>query len=249
MVTVTLPHKAITIMTTCSQCSAPIDGDLRECPVCAEPVTSTTSTDVVDVTDAGDLGADVGDAADLADGPDIYSAQASAGPDTGAAPSTEVPMTAPGELPAQAGGPPSDWAAAPPQQYRQSVAVAPITHPSGLSADVRTYGMLIHLSAFAASLAAVGFVGPLIMWLIKREEHPFLDHHGREALNFNLSILLYGVIGVALSVLTLGVGLVVVIPGAVVIGVMWFVTTIIAATKANAGEGYRYPMSIRFIKE
>ena len=123
------------------------------------------------------------------------------------------------------------------------------SHPSGLSSSLRTYGMLTHLSAFAGAIVALAFVGPLIMWLARRDEHPFLDHHGKEALNFNLSMLLYGVIGFVASFATLGIGLIVVIPAAVVFFVTWVVTTIVAAVKANNGEGYRYPLTIRFIGE
>ena len=123
------------------------------------------------------------------------------------------------------------------------------SHPSGLSSSLRTYGMLTHLSAFGGALVALAFVGPLIMWLVRRDEHPFIDHHGKEALNFNLSMLLYGVIGIVASVATLGIGLVVVAPAAVVFFVTWVVTTIVAAVKANNGEGYRYPLTIRFIGE
>lgn len=122
-------------------------------------------------------------------------------------------------------------------------------HPSGLSSSLRTFGMLTHLSAFAGALIALAFIGPLVMWLIRRDEHPFLDHHGKEALNFNLSMLLYGVVGIVVSIATLGLGLVIVVPATVVFFVTWVVTTIVGAVKANAGEGYRYPLTIRFVKD
>lgn len=123
------------------------------------------------------------------------------------------------------------------------------SHPSGLSSSLRTYGMLTHLSAFAGALIALAFVGPLVLWLIRRHEHPFIDHHGKEALNFNLSMLLYGLIGIVGTVATLGIGLVVVVPATVVFFVTWIVVTIVAAVKANNGEGYRYPLTIRFVGE
>lgn len=142
--------------------------------------------------------------------------------------------------------PPSAWPTAAPAA--RPSAHDP-SHPSGLSQSARTWAMLTHLSAFAGALVALAFVGPLVMWLIRREEHPFLDHHGKEALNFNLSLLLYGVIGIVASVATLGLGLVVVIPAIVVFFVLWVVLTIQAAVKANNGEGYRYPLTIRFIAD
>lgn len=109
--------------------------------------------------------------------------------------------------------------------------------------------MLTHLSAFAGALVALAFVGPLVMWLIRREEHPFIDHHGTEALNFNLSMLLYGVIAVVAVVVTLGIGVVVVGPLALVFFLAWVIAPIVGAVKANQGEGFRYPLTIRFVTE
>jgi len=96
-------------------------------------------------------------------------------------------------------------------------------------------------------MVAFAFIGPLIMWLLKREEHPFFDAHGKEATNFNLSILLYGFVGVILAVVTLGIGLVLLIPAGLVLAVIWIVATIQAAIAANRGQLFRYPLSIRFI--
>ena len=158
-------------------------------------------------------------------------------------PAAEPPVDAPPAAPPPTPPP----AAAPPP--RAAVVPQPVTHPSGLSSDARTWAMLTHLSAFAATVVGFGFVGPLVMWLLKREEHPFLDHHGREALNFNLSVLLYVAVGTVLGFVTLLVGFVVILPAFIALGVLWFVTTIIAAVKANNGEGYRYPLTIRFLKE
>ena len=137
----------------------------------------------------------------------------------------------------------------PPVPPRAVVTPTPITHPSGFSSDARTWAMLTHLSAFGATIVGFGFIGPLVMWLLKREEHPFLDHHGREAVNFNLSVLLYVAVGTVLGFVTLLTGFIVILPAFVALGVLWFVTTIIAAVKANNGEGYRYPLTIRFLKE
>lgn len=154
------------------------------------------------------------------------------------------------------GDPSAPWPASPPPtvpagDWAPAAATTPYdpSHPSGLSSSLRTFGMLTHLSAFAGALIALAFIGPLVMWLIRRDEHPFLDHHGKEALNFNLSMLLYGVVGIVVSIATLGLGLVIVVPAAVVLFVTWVVTTIVGAVKANAGEGYRYPLTIRFVKD
>ena len=150
---------------------------------------------------------------------------------------------------------PADEPAAPPPPPPPAGATAPSRpsphdsrHPSGLSESARTYGMFIHLSSFAGLVVSgLTFLGPLVLWLIRRDEHPFIDHHGKEALNFNLSLLLYGVIGVIGSIVTFGVGLVVALPAIAVFFVVWIATTIQAAMKANRGEGYRYPLTIRFL--
>ncbi len=117
----------------------------------------------------------------------------------------------------------------------------PVTHPSGLPSEVRNWAMAAHASALVGAVVVLAFVGPLVVWLIKRETHPFVDAHGREALNFNLSVLLYMVVAIPLVFLLVGVPLV------IAIGVGWLVLTIIAAVRAANGEPYRYPFTIRFV--
>jgi uncharacterized protein len=124
-------------------------------------------------------------------------------------------------------------------------------HPSGLPSDVRNWGLAAHLSAYVGAWVALAFLGPLVVWLIKREEHPFIDHHAKEALNFNISFLLYGIVGGVLAVpiglLTLGIGLIPIIIVAAVLLIAWLILPILAAVKAANGEGYRYPFTIRFV--
>jgi uncharacterized protein len=133
----------------------------------------------------------------------------------------------------------------------------PAPHPSGLTGELRGWGVGAHLAGLGAGLATAaifGWVGPLIVWLIKRDEHPFTDHHAKEALNFQLTVLvviaasaLLAIPAVIVGVLTLGIGLLLI--GAVVLAaaVAWFVFPIMAAIKASNGEGYRYPLTIRFV--
>ena len=129
----------------------------------------------------------------------------------------------------------------PPPPPPSPAARPPSDHPSGLPGDVRNLGMAAHLSAFLGAWVALAFVGPLVMWLVKREEHPFIAHHALEALNFNLSVLLYGAVAGVASFFLIG------IPFLIAIGIGWLVLTIVAAVKASNGEGYRYPMTIRFV--
>jgi uncharacterized protein len=118
--------------------------------------------------------------------------------------------------------------------------------PSGaapaLPQDVRNWAISAHLSAFIGAWLALAFMGPLVVWLIKREGHPFIAMHAREALNFNLSMLIYGVVAVLLSLLLVG------IPILVGIVIAWFVLTVIAAVKASNGEEYHYPLTIQFVQ-
>jgi uncharacterized protein len=140
--------------------------------------------------------------------------------------------------------PPSGSGALPPP------AAAP--HPSGLSAESRNWAVGAHLSAFVGAWAFLAFVGPLVIWLIRRDYHdPFGDHHAKEALNFNLSMLVYlvagTIIGFLVAIVTLGLGLLVLVPVGIAVAIGWVVLTIVAAVKANNGEGYRYPITIRFV--
>ena len=122
----------------------------------------------------------------------------------------------------------------------------------GLSSETRNWALAAHLSAFLGAWIALAFVGPLVVWLLKREEHPYIAHHAREALNFNLSVLLYGVVlailAIPIGVLTLGLGLlpVILLFGALALG--WLVLTIIAAVAASNGEAYRYPLTVRLVR-
>jgi uncharacterized protein len=110
--------------------------------------------------------------------------------------------------------------------------------------------MGVHLSALAGSLVGgIGsWVGPLIIWLIRREEDPFVAEHAREGLNFNITMVILVIAGTLLAFLTLGIGLIIIIPAGLVIGVLWLIWTIQAAMAASRGEAYRYPLSIRLIQ-
>lgn len=114
--------------------------------------------------------------------------------------------------------------------------------------------MFAHLSALLGGLltSTVGgwgcFVGPLIIWLIKKDTMPFVDDQGKEALNFNITVAIIGVVLLIFSIFTFGIGLIVAIPLWIIVGVGWLVLTIVAAVKANEGVRYRYPFCLRLIK-
>lgn len=106
--------------------------------------------------------------------------------------------------------------------------------------------ILALVTSWAAGIA--GAVGALAIWMVKRDDSPFAAEHAKEALNFNLSMFIYAVVLVVLSVLTLGIGLVVAVPLGLAIAVVWLVCTLVAAFRAYDGREYRYPLSIRLFR-
>lgn len=109
--------------------------------------------------------------------------------------------------------------------------------------DARMWAMLTHLSALTGMFTIVGsIVGPIIVWQIQKEKSAFIDFHGKEAVNFNITIAIAAGISFVLMFILIGVFLL------WIIGAVWLILTIIPAVKANNGEYYRYPISIRFIK-
>jgi uncharacterized Tic20 family protein len=109
-----------------------------------------------------------------------------------------------------------------------------------VTSESRNWATLSHLSAFVVFLGIPSLVGPLVMWLLRRDD-PWAEHHAKEALNFNISFMIYGVVA-ALSIL-LVVGLLL-LPAVLI---TWFVLVIQGALRASAGEYYRYPMTMRFV--
>jgi uncharacterized Tic20 family protein len=111
---------------------------------------------------------------------------------------------------------------------------------SQISNDARNWATLSHLSAYVAFLGIPSLVGPLVIWLLKRDD-PYVDYHAKEALNFNISFLIYGIVATFSIIFLVGLLL---LP---VVLISWFVLVIVAAVKASSGEYYRYPMTLRFI--
>jgi len=109
-------------------------------------------------------------------------------------------------------------------------------------ATSRNWAMGGHLAAFVVFLGVpVPVLGPLVVWLVKRGEDPYAEWHARDALNFNISIMLYTIASAVLILALIGLFL---LP---VVLISWFVLTIVGAVKASNGEYYHYPMTLRFI--
>ena len=107
----------------------------------------------------------------------------------------------------------------------------------------RTLGLLSHLSSLSGFIIPFGnILGPLLMYLLKREESEFAADQAREALNFNITMTLAMIVSMVLMIVLIGFLL---LP---VLGIAWLVLTIMAAVKANEGEWYQYPFTLRLVK-
>ena len=118
------------------------------------------------------------------------------------------------------------------------------TSPATPSRDARKWGMICHLVSLVGLLGnGIGFlIGPLAVWLIKKEDDPFIDEQGKEAVNFQLTMLIAALASALLILVVIGIVLL------VVVGLLMTILPIIAAIQANEGTHYRYPLTIRFIK-
>jgi uncharacterized Tic20 family protein len=106
----------------------------------------------------------------------------------------------------------------------------------------RLWAMLAHLLSFVAAYLFLGFVAPLIVLLVFGPRSAYVRAHAVESLNFNLSWLLYGIVAVILIII--GIGILILIA----LGLAYLVLVVIASVRANNGEFFRYPLTIRFIR-
>jgi len=108
----------------------------------------------------------------------------------------------------------------------------------------KTWLMLCHLAALSGVvIAGAGFIlGPLVVWLVKKDEYPSVNAEGKESLNFQISMFIYGIIAGALVLV--GIGLVL-LP---LVGVFDIIMVIVATISASNGKPYRYPLAIRLIQ-
>lgn len=110
--------------------------------------------------------------------------------------------------------------------------------------NVRTWCALCHASALLGVLFHFPghLLGPLIVWLVKRGDSPEIDDHGKEALNFQISMLLYNLVAGVFCLILVGF---------VFLAILWVLNAIfvvIASIQASDGKFYRYPMTIRFLR-
>ena len=109
--------------------------------------------------------------------------------------------------------------------------------------NVRTWCVICHLSALAGFVipGAGHILGPLIVWLVKRGESAEIDAHGKEALNFQISMLIYNVVAGILCLIVIGFALL------AILHVLNVVFVIIASLRASEGQIYRYPLTLRLV--
>jgi uncharacterized protein len=105
--------------------------------------------------------------------------------------------------------------------------------------DEKMLAMLCHLSGILT-----GFVGPLVFWLIKKDESPFMNDQGKEALNFQITLFIIHAALIVVSIVSCGITL----PLSLVVWLGSIVLMVMAALKANEGVPYRYPATLRLVK-
>ena len=111
------------------------------------------------------------------------------------------------------------------------------------TAEERQWALLAHLAGLIASaLGGLSFLGPLIVWLIKKDQSPFVADQAKEALNFQIAVTIALLVSLAITFATcIGV---ILLP---IVGIGSLVFAIIAAMESNKGVYYRYPYTIRLI--
>jgi uncharacterized protein len=124
------------------------------------------------------------------------------------------------------------------------VVTTPPPPPAGSpSAEEKQWALFAHLSALVGYIIPFGSIlGPLIIWQIKKNEMPFVDDQGKEALNFQISVAIAAVVCIILIFILIGIFML------WILAIVDLVFIIIAAISANNGQAYRYPINLRLIK-
>jgi hypothetical protein len=111
------------------------------------------------------------------------------------------------------------------------------------SSEEKQWALFAHLSALIGFIIPFGsIIGPLIIWQIKKNEMPFVDDQGKEALNFQITMAIAAIACIVLMVVLIGFLLI------WIVGLLDLIFIIIAALAANNGQAYRYPFTLRLVK-
>jgi uncharacterized Tic20 family protein len=147
--------------------------------------------------------------------------------------SQQGPPPPPSQPPPPPGPPPGG----PPAQGPAGAGGPPLTPE-----QERLWAMLAHLLSFVAAYVALGFVAPLVVLLVFGPRSAYVRAHAVESLNFNLSWLLYAIVGLILLIVAIGLLIL------IALGIAYVVLVVIASVRANNGEFFRYPLTIRFVR-
>lgn len=123
------------------------------------------------------------------------------------------------------------------------------------TSEERQWALFAHLGGLigaALGVGSAGFVVPLVIWLIKKDQSRFIEDQAKEALNFHITLLLVGaalvIVGGIITFVTFGLGFFLMIPAGIALAIYTLAMPIVAAMKSNSGELYRYPLTLRLIK-
>jgi uncharacterized Tic20 family protein len=117
-----------------------------------------------------------------------------------------------------------------------------LTPTPSLTGEDRLWGAIAHLSAFAIYFTGIGHVvGPMIIWLWKRDTNPFVAGEAKEAMNFNISVTIYALVCGVLCFVLIG------IPLLVALHAFQVICIIVGALKASDGRPFRYPLNLRLV--
>jgi uncharacterized Tic20 family protein len=152
-------------------------------------------------------------------------------------------------------GPPNQGSPYPPAPYGQYPGQYPGPYPGRYPgqpapmnpSDERTWAMLAHLSPWAGGLIGFPLLGPLVVYLIYKDRSLFVRRHAAAALNFQIMLLIVSVVavvvGFVLTIVTLGFGLILLVPFLLLLVVASIVLQIMGAVAANKGQEFRYPLT------
>lgn len=131
----------------------------------------------------------------------------------------------------------------PPQHHSTMLGYEAVGSMAETNQEARTYGMLCHLLALSGFVIPFGhIIGPLIVWLIKKDQYAFVNDQGKESLNFQITVTIAVLVSVALIILLVGIVL------TPIVALAALVLVIMASVNASSGKYYRYPVNIRLIK-
>jgi uncharacterized Tic20 family protein len=116
------------------------------------------------------------------------------------------------------------------------------------SSEERNWALASHIGTLVAAWFAMGFLCPLVIWMVFRDRSEFVRRHSLESLNFQISLLIYAAAALLISVVTLGLGLLVVIPLGAILAIAALVVIVMATIAAADGRDYRYPLTLRLVR-